>query len=238
MGQRWVVVAGTIRAIAEIDREVAERAFGTSDTVALGGWPGATNGRAWGSHAAFAAEIRAGTIPPEVRVAMYDPEGWERTPLEERLDPIGSIEAFGALARSSGYPVIVTPHANLVEVPGSRHARGDGESREDAYLRSGIVEAAAANADVIETQAQKMQRDPKAYHAFVADTARLARSVNPDVQVLSGLSTHPGYPATVQMLSDAWASVQDVVDGHYLSLAKLRLVEVASTFLAETLRPA
>lgn len=237
MGRRWVVVTGTIRAIAEVAPAVASRVFETTDTVALGGWPGATNGRAWGSCARFASDVEAGAVPDDVRVAMYDPEGWERTPLEERLDPIRSIEAFGALARSNGYTVIVTPHANLVEVPGSRHAPGDGESREDAYLRSGIVEAAAASADIVETQAQKMQRDPDGYRAFVADTARLARSANADVQVLSGLSTHPGYPATVEMLLDASRAVRDVVDGHYLSLAKLRLVDVATSFVAEAARP-
>ncbi|HET8526720.1 MAG TPA: hypothetical protein VFM81_08800 [Actinomycetota bacterium] len=232
MTARWVAVTGTIRAVAEIDPAVAERVFGTTETVALGGWPGATNGRAWGSFARFAADVASGTVPDDVRVVMYDPERWERTPIEERLDPIGSIEAFGRLARSKGYDVIVTPHANLVEVPGSPHAPGDDESREDAYLRSGIIEAAAANADAVETQAQRMQRDPRAYRAFVADTARVARSVNPKVEVLSGLSTHPGYPATAEMLTDAWRSVRDVVDGHYLSLAKLRLVEVATAFLA------
>jgi len=54
--------------------------------------------------------------------------------------------------------------------------------------------------------------------------------------VLSGLSTHPGYPATDAMLRHAWISVRDVVDGHYLSLARLRLPEVATAFLAETLK--
>lgn len=235
--RRWVVVTGTIRAIAAIDPDVASRVLGTTDTVALGGWPGATNGQAWGSSEQFAIDVANGAIPDDVRVVMYDPEGWERTPPAERLDPIGSIEAFGGLARSEGYAIIVTPHANLVDVPGSPHGpRGD-ESREDAYLRSGIVEAAAANADAVETQAQRMQNDPKVYRTFVADTARLARGVNPDVQVLSGLSTHPGYPATVDMLTDAWASVRDVVDGHYLSLAKLRLVEVAAAFLSNCANP-
>ena len=227
----WVVVRGTIEAIASVDRRVATRVFETSETVALGGWPGATNGMAWGSHARFAADVEAGAIPGDVRVAMYDPEGWERTPADERLDPIGSIRRFSTLARSKGLEVMITPHANLVTVPGSPHApRGD-ETREQAYLRSGIVEAAAEYADVVETQAQRMQHDPNAYRAFVADTAELARSVNPDVRVISGLSTHPGYPATVEMLTEAWRSVRDVVDGHYLSLAKLRLVEVAAGFL-------
>jgi hypothetical protein len=36
------------------------------------------------------------------------------------------------------------------------------------------------------------------------------------------------------MLRHAWMSVRDVVDGHYLSLARLRLPEVATAFLAET----
>jgi hypothetical protein len=238
MGQRWVTVTGTVRAIAAVDAAVATRVFGTSDAIALGGWPGATTGRAWASYARFAEDVATGAIPNDVRVAMYDPESWDATPLEERLDPRGSIERFCSLARSHGYVVLVTPHPNLVSVPGSPRAPRAGETRESAYLRSGIVEVSAANADVVETQAQTLQRDPAAYCAFVADSARLARDVRPDVQVLSGLSTYPGYPATTEMLTDAWASVRDVVNGHYLSLARLRLVDVAASFLSATVADA
>jgi hypothetical protein len=166
---------------------------------------------------------------------MYDPEHWDATPLEEQLDPHASIEAFGTLARSKGYTVLITPHPNIVSVPGSPLAPRDGETRESAYLRSSIAEVAAANADVIETQAQTLQGDPERYRAFVAETVRLARATKRDIEVLSGLSTHPGYPATVAMLRNAWISVRDVVDGHYLSLARLRLPEVATAFLAETI---
>lgn len=237
MGQRWVVVPGTARAIAKVDTGVAERVFGSSDAIVLGDWPGATTGQAWASYAQFAEDVAAGSIPEDVRVAMYDPEDWEPTPLSERLDPLGSIEAFCALARSRGYFVLITPHANLVSVPESVHAPRARESREEAFLRSGIVEVSAANADAVETQPQTMQRDPPAYRAFVEATARLARDVKPDVQVMSGLSTHPGYPATAEMLKDAWASVRHVVDGHYLSLGRrLRNPDVAAAFLAETLR--
>ena len=237
-GQRWVTASGTIRAIDEIDSDVARRIFGTSAAVALGGWPGATTGRAWATSAGFAEDVATGAIADDVRVVMYDPEHWDATPAEERLDPRRSIEAFCTLARTRGYTVVVTPHPNLVSVPGSAHAPRSGETRESAYLRSGIVEISAAGADAVETQAQTLQRDPAAYRAFVSETARLARDIDPDVQVLSGLSTHPGYPATEQMLLDAWASVRDVVDGHYLSLARLRLAEVATSFLAATLRTA
>ena len=226
-----MTAAGTIRAIAEIDHDLAVRVFGSRDAIALGGWPGATTGRSWASSARFAQDVATGAIEDDVEVAMYDPERWDATPLDERLDPHASIRSFGELARSLGYTVLITPHPNLVSVPGSPHAPTDGEARESAYLRSGIVEVAAANADVIETQAQTLQRDPDRYRAFVEETVRLARAAEPGVQVLSGLSTHPGYPATVAMMRDAWASVRDLVDGHYLSLARLRLTEVAAAFL-------
>jgi hypothetical protein len=238
MGARWVTAAGTIRAIAEIDHALAVRVFGSRDAIALGGWPGAMTGRSWASSAGFAQDVATGAIEDDVDVAMYDPEHWDATPLDERLDPHASIRSFGELARSLGYTVLITPHPNLVSVPGSPHAPMDGETRESAYLRSGIVEVAAANADVIETQAQTLQREPDRYRTFVAETVRLARAVKPDVQVLSGLSTHPGYRATVAMLRDASASVRDLVDGHYLSLARLRLTEVAAAFLEGTLETA
>jgi hypothetical protein len=215
MGRRWVTAAGTIRAIAEIDRDVAARIFGSHDAIALGGWPGATTGRSWANSARFAEDVANETIPDDLQVAMYGPEHWDATPLDEPLDPYAAIDSFGTLARSKGYTVLIAPHPNLVSVPGSPLAPKDGETRESAYLRSGIVEVAAANGDVIETQAQTLQPDPDRYRAFVAETVRIARATKRDLQVLSGLSTHPGYPATVTMLRNAWKSVRDVVDGHY-----------------------
>lgn len=237
MGQTWMTAAGSIGAIAAVDAPVASRTFGSAHAIALGGWPGAVHGRAWASYERFASDVGEGAIARDVTLVMYDPEGWDKTPLEERLDPLKYIEEFCALARANGYAVAVTPHPNLVSIPGSPHAPRDDETREDAYLRSEIVEVASANADVYETQAQRLQRDPAAYRAFVLRTAERARAANAHVRVLSGLSTHPGYPATAHMLDAAWRSVRGVVDGHYLSLAKLRRVEVAASFLARTVQP-
>ena len=98
MGQRWVVVPGTIRAIAEVDASVAERVFRSSDAIVLGGWPGATTGQAWASYAQFADDVETGSIPEDVRVAMYDPENWEQTPLAERLEPLRGPSRRSALS--------------------------------------------------------------------------------------------------------------------------------------------
>ena len=81
-----MTAAGTIRATAEIDHDLAVRVFGSRDAIALGGWPGATTGRSWASSARFAEDAANGAIADDVEVAMYDPEHWDATPLDERLD--------------------------------------------------------------------------------------------------------------------------------------------------------
>jgi hypothetical protein len=231
----WVTTAGTMEAIAAVDREVAAVAFGSDHAIALGGRLGAIAGRSWASCALFRVDASSGAIEADVRLAMYDPERWRHTPVLEQRDPIGAMARFGDLARRHGYVCMITPHPGLVSVEGSSLAPEVDETEEAAYMRSGITEAAARAADIVETQAQRLQNRPDAYRDLVSATAARARAANASVLVLSGLSTSPGFPATPRMLLDAWASVKDIVDGHYLSLAKGRYPEVMSAFLRSVL---
>jgi hypothetical protein len=224
-----------MRAIAAVDPEIARIAFACDRAIALGGWPGAVAGQAWASCERFEADVASGAIAADVRVAMYDPERWRHTPLAEQRDPVAAIARFGELAHRHGYLVMITPHPGLVSVKGGAFGREGDETEEDAYERSGIAEAAAAAADIVETQAQRLQNDPRAYRALVSKTAERARRVNSEVLVLSGLSTSPGFRATPRMLLDAWSSVANVADGHYLSLAKGRYPEVMAAFLRAAL---
>lgn len=229
----WITCVGTIRAISRVDPRVAREVFGSPAAIALGGWgwPGALSGRSWASYEEFAADVRDGSIPAYVRIVMYDPERWDATPIAEQRDPITYIRAFTALAHEHGYFAVITPHPGLMEVDGAVCGQVEGETIEQAYIRCEIAGRAARYADALETQAQALQRDPPAYRAFVAATAAQARAANPHVLVLSGLSTQPGYPATPQMLYAAWRSVDGIVDGHYLSLARGRRPDVAAAFL-------
>src|SRR6266540_3016079 len=63
-------------------------------------WP--LHVRAWASCAEFEQDLMAGRIEPEVRAVMYDPEGWDKTPLAERQDPVTFIHRFARLARERG----------------------------------------------------------------------------------------------------------------------------------------
>jgi hypothetical protein len=225
-------------AIASVDPGVASRAFGRGRGIALGsgspsGWPGAITGRAWASLARFEADLRAEAIPGDVRVAMYDPERWRHTPADEQRDPVAAIRRFVARCREHAFVSMVTPHPGLVTVPGPNRITGRGPDEEEAYVRSVIV-AAAATADVCEIQAQRLQERPEAYRAFVAATTEQARAANDTAVVLSGLSTSPGYVATPGMLFDAFTSVRNLVDGHYVSLSKGRHPEVMTAFLRMT----
>jgi hypothetical protein len=234
-GPYWATSAGSMRVIAAVDPDVAERAFGRGRGLALGGgspsgWPGAVTGRAWGSLVAFERDLRAGAVDPGVRVAMYDPERWRFTPVEEQRAPERAIRRFVATSRRHGLVSMVTPYPRLVTVRGAEFVADPGEPEEDAYVRSGI-HAAAGLADICEAQSQRLQDRPERYRAFVAAATEQAWGANPDVVALSGLSTSPGFPATPKMLFEAFSSVRDVVDGHYISLSKGRHPEVMAAFL-------
>jgi hypothetical protein len=238
-GPYWATSAGSMRAIARVDPEVAERAFGGGRGIALGGgspsgWRGAVTGRAWGSLAQFETDLRSGAIDAEVRVAMYDPERWRFTPVEEQRAPGDAIRRFVRTCRRHGLVSMVTPYPRLVTVRGAAFVAEPGEAEEEAYVRSSI-HAAAGEADICETQSQRLQDRPDRYRAFVTATTEQARTVNPDVVALSGLSTSPGYPATPEMLFDAFSCVREVVDGHYISLSKGRRPEVMAAFLRKAL---
>jgi hypothetical protein len=236
-GPYWATSVRSMAAIAAVDPDVAHRAFGNGSGIALGPspeWPGAIPGQAWASLSTFEADLRSGAIDRSVRVVMYDPERWVHTPPAEQRDPVSTIRRFVRLAGAVGYVSMVTPYPRLVTVPGGRLSVRPGETEEEAYLRHRVAAEAGA-ADVVETQAQRSQRDPGAYRSFVAATVEQAREVNDDVVALSGLSTSPGYRATPRMLLEAWESVRDVVDGHYISLSKGRFPDVMTEFLGMAL---
>jgi hypothetical protein len=82
---------------------------------------------------------------------------------------------------------------------------------------------------VVETQAQYLEAYPGAYGAFVSSTAAQARAANPNVLVISGLSTN--FVDSPAALYAAWFSVRDVADGHYLAIPGGRRYAVAIGFL-------
>jgi hypothetical protein len=231
--QVWIATATTRGTLSQLDPAAAQGLLGGPRSITLGEPIGAPAALAWSSERRFAAQLAAGQIPPSVRIVLYDPEGWLATPAAERRAPIPAMLAFGALARAHGYLPVITPHPSLMAVHGAACGALEGESLETAYLRCGIQAMAARAADIVEVQAQYLETDPDAYQAFVAAAAAQARQANPNVLVLSGISTT--FTEDPRVLEAAWRSVHGVVDGHYLNVPQGLRPSVAIAFARSVL---
>jgi hypothetical protein len=227
--QVWVVTTGTVRTLTYGAPRISARLFGSSEAIVLGFDSRHPKALSWANEGTYEMWIRKGLIPKSVTTVMYDPENWPSTPPDERRDPIGAMRAFSTSARAHGYRVVLTPSPSLVTVPAGACAVGPDESIESAYVRCDIAGQAAMLADVVETQAQNLETDPFAYRSFVAATAEQARAANPNVLVVSGLSTN--FTESPVVLYSAWRSVRDLVDGHYLAIPQGIRPEVAVAFL-------
>jgi len=74
-------------------------------------------------------------------------------------------------------------------------------------------------ADIVEVQAQSLERSPAAYAAFAREAAGQARSARPGVTVLAGLSTNPpGSVVGSQQLAAAIRASWPGVDGYWLNI--------------------
>lgn len=218
LDQVWMATFGTYGRIERMDHEVAALFFERSTSYMLGTVQlgDAVPSMSWADESAFERDLAAGVIPAQVRAVMYDPEYWPATPVDQQQHPVAAMQAFSEAARTAGYRVVITPHPNLVEVPGGDCVARADEVMERAFLRCGIPGQAAALADVVEVQAQFLEEQPDYYGQIVGVATSQARDANPDVVVLSGLSTR--FAATPEILLDAWTAVHDVVDGHYLAM--------------------
>jgi len=231
LDQVWMATPGTYGRIERLDHDVAALFFERPTSYMLGALQlgDAVPSMSWADEAAFERDLAAGVIPAHVRAVMYDPEYWVATPVDQQQDPVAAMQAFSEAARAAGYQVVITPHPNLALVPGGDCVAQPGEAMERAFLRCGIQGQAAAVADVVEVQAQFLEEQPDYYAQIVRVATSQARDANPDVVVLSGLSTR--FAATPQILLDAWTAVHEDVDGHYLAMPEGIRPWIATRFL-------
>ena len=152
---------------------------------------------------------------PGRTMLLYDPEAWEFTPRAEQLNPAAAAARAREIAHAHGLSLIVAPALNLTTVrPGPA-----GGPRWREFLRLGLAGSIAKVSDVLELQAQSLERSASTYAAFVRDAAAQARAANPGVAILAGLSTNPpGAEVSSQQLTAAIHATRGVVDGYWLNV--------------------
>jgi hypothetical protein len=161
----------------------------------------------------LAQAVSGGGLPTGTRAVLYDPEAWPFTPRTEQRDPARAAGQARRVAHAHGLRLFVAPALNLTTL------RPSSGPRWQQFLHLGLAGAMAKVADVIELQAQSLERDTSTYAAFVHEAARQARAANPRVTVLAGLSTNPpGTEVTSQQLTAAIRATSGVVSGYWLNI--------------------
>jgi len=167
------------------------------------------------SVAAMNHALTAGRLPAGLGAVVYDPEAWSFTPAAEQRDPVRAAARAADLARAHGLRLIVAPALNLTAVL----SRGSAAPRWRQFLDLRLAAKLARAADVIELQAQSLERSPGTYAAFVREAAAQARDANAGVTVLAGLSTNPpGAAVDSRQLLAAIDASRSSVDGYWLNI--------------------
>jgi hypothetical protein len=176
-----------------------------------------------GWHVTFAldtrslAEIRSGVddgLTSRISEILYDPEHWSYTPLTEQLNVGASTQQAESLAHAAGRQLIVAPATNLAEA-----AAAPGESAASSFIQTDDLAKVAANANIVEIQAQGLERNSSRYAAYVAQAVGQIRSANPSATIYAGLSTNPsGGPVTAAELVAAVRATSSEVTGYWLNI--------------------
>ena len=167
------------------------------------------------SAADLIAAVQQDDLPPATYAVLYDPEAWAFTPQTEQQHPVLAAERAAAVAHAHGLKLIVAPSLDLSTVL-APDGRG---SRENRFLRLRIFRRLAAAADVVELQAQSLERAPGAYRSFVVAGAAQARAGNRRIGLRAGLSSNPpGAPVSLGELRSDIAATRSTVAGYWLNI--------------------
>ena len=165
--------------------------------------------------AALGDALAGNRLPAGTRAVLYDPEAWSFTPAAEQRDPVRAAMRAAALAHAHGLKIIVAPALNLTAVL----APGSSASRWRQFLDLRLAARIAAVADLLDLQAQSLERSIANYANFVREAAAQARAVNPQVTVLAGLSTNPpGEVVDSQQLIAAIRASWPTADGYWFNI--------------------
>ena len=159
--------------------------------------------------------VSRGQLRGGIYGVLYDPEAWSFTPVAEQRDPVRAAVRAAAVAHAHGLRLIVAPGLNLTTVldPVGQQPRWQ------KFLSLHLAGRLARAADVIEVQAQSLERDTVAYASFVRTAASQATAANPGIAMLAGLSTNPpGAPVDGQHLAAAIQATRSAVAGYWLNV--------------------
>ncbi|ACU53433.1 hypothetical protein Afer_0465 [Acidimicrobium ferrooxidans DSM 10331] len=219
VGVHWWLAASALRRLdAAAGSSWTNAVFRPANTTLIVGPSQAASYAGWAGHRALDATSLAG-VREALRVAtsgdvvLLDLEHWPRSPLAEQLQAGATFTQAGTLARAAGVDLVAAPATDLALVltPGQRVRTG--------FLASGVVQAASRAAQILEIQAQGLEATPSRYASFVDQVEVLARSANPTIRFVLGLSTNPsGQRVSATTLAQDIALTKATASGYWLNI--------------------
>jgi hypothetical protein len=159
--------------------------------------------------------ISSGSIPPYVKLLLYDNERWAATPAAQQQQPFAYEAEAEAVAHAHGLGFIFTPAANLSMVLSPAYSNA---TKFDGYTSLGIAAQAAPHTDVLEIQAQQDEAD-SGFDALVSSAVTQAQAVDPHPLVMVGLTTvAPHQVITPQVLLNDYNATRPLVSGYWLNV--------------------
>lgn len=199
----WIIAGSALRKVLSdpLTRTVLDH---SSTYVIVNGRFGVPQGwvahpiKSFPSYSAFQAVLKKGRPPAGLTGIGYDNERWSLTPALEQRRPAYYERLMAAIAHRHHW--LYFQLGNLPSVGGSRYG-------------------GAAFADIIDLQLQEKERVPANYAAAVRRAATAARSYNPLVRVVAGLSTNPtGQPVNARELYQDIQATRSIVSGYWLNI--------------------
>lgn len=197
---KWIVFGDDLASLRESNAGVARRTFDNRNTIVLGNPLGEQDsvpsgyrsipGLAYTSVAEFTNDVRLRRIGGRVRTVLYDPESWNRTPLNERRHPLSAMLHFNRLAHRWKYRSISSPARDLALTKGGACRKQEGELLDQAYLRCDFA-GGAVGSDAFVIQAAPDELDLTAMERFLKRGAQAVRSHSAKVRSFATLSTSP-----------------------------------------------
>lgn len=166
------------------------------------------------SYANMKETLAAGGLPRWVRAVLYDTEAWRFTPAAEQRAPGHYMALAAELAHRHHLLFLASPALDLTTVLAHGATR-----RAEAYLDQRLAAQAAETADVVDIQAQSLERSTHAYVDFVRQAAAQARQAKAGVTVLAGISSNPTGPqVSADQIIRAMTGVRAYVDGYWMNI--------------------
>jgi hypothetical protein len=192
--------------------------------------PSASRVETFDSAAALADAVDHGALYPNIRYVAFNARFWVWKDSPEQRNLMRTAGATAALAHRHGLkfffaiPAIIAPH--LTTTP-------SGDKFTD-YMRENLAGQGAALADVFEIEAQDLQNDPTAFASFAGHALTQARSANPHIPVLLGLTTYArGLAYSARSLQDAYAATRTKADGYWINGVNNGAPQEAVAFLRQ-----